>query len=208
MINLKKKAQFFKERAFYTKLCDARTLVNRHRYFHNETLLEKVEPEDFEKVKEILDDLQGQGIIGDWIIGGGAAVTYYTLAIPSIDIDIFSTYQASSMFEPYGKLYSYLAKKYGARVEAEMIVIDGLYLQFLPSDSSSPVDVEAQQHPLITEDGLRLFELEYLICSMLYLGTPKYKIRLQHLKAEAQYDEEKLRRLLLKFGLDTKWRVI
>lgn len=205
MQDLRDKNFFFRSRKYHEKLADARRILNRRQYAQKKTLFEKVEPEDFEQVKIILDDLQSKGIIGEWAIGGGAAVTYYTLAIPSIDIDVFSTYAGSSLLMPFGDLYPYLIKTYGAVAEGDMLRIKGLYLQFLPAESSNPVDAEAVKDPRILEDGMRIFKLEYLICSMLYLRSPKYQARLLHLKVEHQYDEQELRKLLQKFGLEERW---
>lgn len=206
MIKLKKK--FLEGRTFFEKLCDSRTLLNRKRWLNDQPLLESVDEKDLDKVKKILDDLQDKNIIGDWVIGGGTALIYYTDAIPTIDIDVFSYYTSASIFAPLGDLYEYMKDKYSAEVDGEAIKVNGLYLQFLPADSTNPVDEEAVKHPLIIKNGLKIFKLEYLICSMLYLKSQKYMRRLPIVKDEQKYDEQALRKLLKKFNLEKEWEKI
>lgn len=205
LYNSKNKADFIEQRTFFEKLCDARTLLNRKNYLQDKPLLEETTVHDFSKIKVIMDDLQDNGFIEDWTIGGGTAVMYYANAIPSIDVDIFAHYTSTSFLAPLSEVYEYLIDKYKAKVEKEMIKIGSLYLQFLPADSNNPVDTEATKHPNIIKGGLRLFEFEYLICSMLYVGSKKYIPRLSLIKSEELYDEKKLIRLLKKFGLEKEW---
>jgi|GEM_PF-2246990 len=199
------KKRFLESRTFFERLSDSRQLLNRKLWYQDKPLLENVSEGDFDKIKKVLDDLQSQGIIKDWIIGGGTALMYYTDAVPTIDIDIFSYYTSASFMRPFGDLYEYLSTKYGAVPQDEMIKVGNLYLQFLPTDSTNPVDEEAVKHPNIIKHGLRIFQLEYLICSMLYLGLPKYVKRLETIKAENKYDFETLKELLKKFRLEKKW---
>jgi len=203
--NTTNKSEFFSKRNFFEKLCDARTLLNRRNYLQDKPLIENVSVSDFSKIKDIMDDLQDNGFIEDWIIGGGTAVMYYADAIPSIDVDIFAHYTSTSFLAPLSEVYEYLIDKYKAKIDSDMIKIGGLYLQFLPADSSNPVDTEATKHPNIVKGGLRLFEFEYLICSMLYVGSKKYIPRLSLIKMECRHDEKKLNKLLKKFGLEKEW---
>lgn len=202
------KSDFFKRRSLAEKLCDARTLLNRKRYFRSEPLLENVLESDFERVREILNDLQDKGLISEWIIGGGTAVMYYSDVVPTIDIDVFARYAAPSFLAPLSEVYEYLIGTYHAKIEAELIRIGSLYLQFLPADSTNPVDAEATRYPCMIRDGVRLFELEYLVCSMLYVGSKKYLPRLALIKSESRYDAAKLAGLMKKFGLEEKWESI
>lgn len=202
------KKRFFNQRSLGKKLCDARILLNRKRFFRNEPLLEKVIESDFIMVPEILNDLEENGLLSGWIVGGETAVMYYSDVVPTVDIDVFARYAAPSFLAPLSKVYEYLFAKYHAKIEAEMIRIGGIYLQFLPVDSNNPVDAEAARHPNSIPSGLRLFQLEYLICSMLYVGSKKYLPRLAFIKAENMYDAVKLSGLLLKFGLGERWEKI
>ncbi len=199
------KEEFFRQRTLAEKLCDARTLLNRRRQFRNEPLLATVGEPDLERVKVILDDLEEGGFISDWIIGGGTAVMYYSEVIPTIDIDVFARYGLTSPLAPLTRVYEHLIASYNAKAEGEMIRVGGIYLQFLPADSGNPVDAEAVKHPNIVSGGLRLFGLEYLICSMLQIGSRKYLPRLALIKTENRFDREKLDGLLKKFGLENKW---
>lgn len=202
------KAEFFRQRNFFEKLCDARTLLNRKNYASDSPLLENAAVSDFAKIKDILDDLQDNGIVADWIIGGGTAVMFYSEVIPTIDVDVFARYSAPSILAPLQDVYAYLTGKYDATAVGGMLRIGGLYLQFLPADSGNPVDAAAVRHPHIVKGGLRLFELEYLICSMLHVGARKYLPRLALIKTENRYDGKKLAGLLRQFGLELAWQRI
>jgi len=204
MQNLSKE-EFFKQRSLAEKLCDARTILNRKRFLRNESVLENVVESDLLRFKAIMDDLEESSLVSDWIIGGGTAVMYYSEVVPTIDIDVFARYAAKSFLAPLSEVYAHLVEKHNTRFEAEMVRIGSLYLQFLPADSGNPADAEAVRHPKIIQDGLRLFELEYLICSMLHVGSRKYLSRLTLIKSESRYDEAKLIGLLKTFGLEQKW---
>ena len=203
-----RKEEFFRNRSLSEKLCDARTLLNRRQDFRGLQLYEKLDASDFEDMKVILDDLRDQGLISEWVIGGGTAVMYYTDAIPSVDVDVFAYYPHTSALAPLSRVYECLITAYGAKIKEEMINVGGIYFQFLPSDSKNPVDAEAARHPNTVKGGLKIFGFEYLICSMLYVGSRKYISRLMTIKAEQSYDDKKLSELLKKFRLEKQWEAI
>ncbi|HPH03785.1 MAG TPA: hypothetical protein PK297_12600, partial [Spirochaetota bacterium] len=83
-----KKYDFFKSRSFAEKMCDSRVLVNRKLLFEKQPLLDQVEQTDCARLVTILADLEQRGLLADWAIGGATALSNYTIAIPTVGIDI------------------------------------------------------------------------------------------------------------------------
>src|SRR3989338_3365110 len=88
------------------------------------------------KTLEVLNDLKGKALIGDYAIGGGIATIFYTEPVFTYDLDVFVIVNP----EPQGKIislvpiYDYLKSK-GYVWEGEHIVIEDIPVQFIPVGS-------------------------------------------------------------------------
>lgn len=155
-----------------------------------------------------INQMQADGVIDQYAIGGAVAATFYLEPADTSDVDVFVHLdplpgQSLVSLDP---IHRYLEAQ-GYRLNAEGYpVIAGWPVQFLPVD-----------HPLLREaldqsikrdvDGVpvRVFTAEHLAIIALSLGRPKDKLRLiQFLEARA-LDESILSAILERHNLLDRW---
>lgn len=87
----------------------------------------------FSDVIASLNELKKQGIVREYAIGGAMAVSFWSEAVATFDLDVLvllpDTDTAITSLEP---IYRWAAAR-GYGVEAEHIVIDDVPVQFLPA---------------------------------------------------------------------------
>ncbi|MDR3238302.1 MAG: hypothetical protein LBT84_07355 [Spirochaetia bacterium] len=155
----------------------------------------------------VLDDLVKQNLIDDYVLGGAAALLYYTS--PSFyteDIDIFISIKKQSSIFDLSDIYYYLQKEYSAKVEREWIIIKENPIQFLmPGNNLQQEAFDTAKVKTISEKQIKIFSLEYLIAIMLWLNKSKYTRRLLLVIEENQYNKHDLMIILKKYNLADKW---
>jgi hypothetical protein len=82
---------------------------------------------------EVINQMQADGIIGQYAIGGAVGATFYLEPVATLDIDVFISFQKSAgspllMLSP---VYDYLTAR-GFKAEKEYIIIADWPVQFLP----------------------------------------------------------------------------
>jgi hypothetical protein len=183
LIRLQEKALFF----------------NRVKYKFSETF-------QMPEIIDILNDLENNDIVEDYVIGGATALLYYSTPHLTDDIDVFIKKKQKGLLFSLSDLYEFLKRKYKAVEEGEFLIIKGNPLQFLvPGDK---ITQEAFDNPNIVNvkgKKFKIFSLEYIIGIMLYLGKSKYKERLRIVKEENQYNDKELNTILKKYNLLDKW---
>lgn len=93
---------------------------------------------------EVINPMQGDGVIGKYAIGGAVGATFYLEPAATLDIDIFVSLTISSDGLPItAPIYDYLAER-GSRVEGEAILIAGWPVQFLPPGNGLGEEALAQ----------------------------------------------------------------
>ncbi|HOG64852.1 MAG TPA: hypothetical protein PLD82_05385 [Spirochaetota bacterium] len=197
-----RKYAFFKNRSFAEKMCDSRVLVNRKRFFDKKPLLEHVDETECVGLVTILDNLEERGMLADWAIGGATALSNYTIAIPTVGIDIFGHFPMADGFQAVA---AWLKQTYDAVEYDAMLKIGSLYLRFFPLESSTPVDREAAAKAVRIAGGFVIFPVEYLICSMLLANQKRQYPYLLLMKSEQPYDPATLQAVLEKFALRERW---
>ena len=161
-----------------------------------------------------INQMQAEGVIGVYAIGGAVAAAFYLEPAETIDVDVFLGLKASPgqfliSLEP---IYDY-ARVRGWLIDGPYIHISGWPVQFLPPDS--PIVEEAIKQAVQKQvDGVtaRVFTAEHLMAVALKLGRPKDKIRLlQFLEASSssepnfRFDEAVLDEILTRHGLLDSW---
>ena len=84
----------------------------------------------------IINQMQADGIIGKYAIGGAVAATFYLEAADTQDVDIFvilKTIKGQSLVT-LTPIYNYMTER-GCPIKGEYIVIAGWPVQFLPAES-------------------------------------------------------------------------
>lgn len=152
------------------------------------------------KAIELLNQLEAEGVMGKFALGGAVAAAVYTEPINTFDVDIFVVLPESQGLVTLSSIYKRLSEM-GYKSEGDAVNIAGVPVQFLPV--SEPLLQDALENAIVQDyDGvpLRIFSLEHLILIALKLGRPKDKARMALFK-EADIDYDKLRSLGATYNL-------
>src|ERR1041385_2423457 len=94
---------------------------------------------------EVINQMQAEGVIGNYAVGGAVGATFYLEPVATLDIDVFVSLQNSpgSLLISLTPIYDYL-KARGFKVEKEYVVIAGWPVQFLPPGNALVEEALAQ----------------------------------------------------------------
>jgi hypothetical protein len=157
---------------------------------------------------EAINQMQTDGIIGKYAIGGAVGATMYLEPAATLDVDVFvvlPTVPGSSLLS-LTVLYDYL-KARGALVEDEHIKIGDWPVQFLPP--SNELEQEAVAESVATTvEGVPTWVMsaEHLVAIALRTGRSKDHIRILQFAERGAVDRGKLQTILQRHGLTTKWQ--
>ena len=157
---------------------------------------------------QVVNQMQADGVISRYAIGGAIGATFYLEPTSTFDIDVFvalGNLSGSSLLslEP---IYRYLQSR-GYLPEKECILIEGWLVQFLPPGDA--LDEEALAHAVEADAGgiqVRVMTAEHLTAIALKVGRPKDKIRVAQFIENGILDKDKLRHILERHGLLAKWK--
>lgn len=159
-----------------------------------------------EKTLSVINQLEAEGLIGRYAIGGAMAATRYIEPIQTYDLDIFIMLPvASSGLISISPIYSYLTQR-GYMSEGACIVIEGWPVQFLPV--YNPLTEEAVARAVEARFGAsptRVLGAEYLAAIMLETGRPKDHARLVQFFEFNALDRAALEEIVARHGLSPKW---
>lgn len=163
-----------------------------------------------ERVIQVINRMQAEGVISKYAIGGGIAAVYYLEPYETYDIDIFISVSAVAVgavglisLEP---VYNYL-KNLGYVPLKEGVLIEDWLVQFIPTFES--VQEEAISKPLQITYGktpTSIFAPEYLAAELLRSGRRKDHARVIDLLEGDHVDMRLLRQIINRHGLAGKWR--
>ncbi len=156
---------------------------------------------------EIINQMQADGIIGKYAIGGAVGATFYLEPSATLDVDIFVTLPKvpESSLMTVAPLYDYL-KARGCMVQGEYIVIGDWPVQFLPASNALEEEGLAEARPAEVE-GTKTFVMgaEYLIAIALRTGRAKDHNRILQSLEQNAANIAKLKSILGHHGLESKW---
>jgi 2C-methyl-D-erythritol 2,4-cyclodiphosphate synthase len=157
---------------------------------------------------KVVNQMQADGVIGSYAIGGAIGATFYLEPAATFDIDIFVSLKnvPGSSLVSLEPIYSYL-KTRGYKSENEYIVIEGWQVQFLPPGDA--LDEEALAEAVKThvdEIKTRVMTAEHLTAIALKVGRAKDKIRIAQFIESGVLDEARLNQILVRHGLLAKWK--
>jgi hypothetical protein len=156
---------------------------------------------------QVINQMQADGVIGQYAVGGAVGATFYLEPAATLDIDVFV------VLKPAGDrsllslvpIYNYLAaRKFEAA--GEYIIVGNWQVQFLPPPS--PLEEEAIEQAVETElDGVRtrVMTAEHLVAIALKTGRAKDFARILHFIDAGVLDTSGLDRILARHGLLAKW---
>ena len=156
---------------------------------------------------ETINQMQADGIIGKYAIGGAVGATLYLEPAATLDVDIFVTLPAApgSLLLSLAPIYDYL-KARGAGVKDEHIVIGGWPVQFLPPSSDLEREAVAESVAASVEGVTTwVMSAEHLVAIALRTGRAKDHIRILQFVEQKAVDRGKLQSVLERHGLTSKW---
>jgi hypothetical protein len=163
-----------------------------------------------EKVIEVLNRMEADGVIENYAIGGGIAAIYYLEPYQTDDIDVFvlPTVIRDSGLVSLEPIYNYLEQLgYHSVEDGVGVLIEDWPVQFLPASQS--VQKEAVVHSENIPFGqsrTRIFSAEYLAAELLRSGREKDLSRVLMLFQSEQVDTGTFRDIIERHGLNDKWR--
>jgi hypothetical protein len=132
-----------------------------------------------EKALAVINQLEQEGLIGRYAIGGAVAATRYTEPVQTYDLDVFVVLPVSpSGLVSITPIYAYLTQR-GYTPEGEFVLVEGWPVQFLPIYNELTQEALAQAIEVdFGSTPTRVFSAEHLAAIMLETGRPKDHARL------------------------------
>lgn len=157
-----------------------------------------------EKALGVINQLQKQGLLKKYAIGGGIAATYFIEPILTYDLDIFFIPIKESL-DILAPIYEY-AEKRGFEKQKEMILIEGIPVQFIPAYNELVHEaVEKAMDAHYKQTKTRVIRPEYLIAIALQTDRAKDRERIIRLLDEATINKSRLMKILERFRLSAKF---
>ncbi len=155
---------------------------------------------------ELINQMQADGVIGNYAIGGAVGATFYLEPSATLDVDIFVVLPVGrGGLLSFSPIYEYL-KARGCAEREEHIVIGDWPVQFLaPRDA---LEEEAVADAVVaTVEGVetRVMPAEHLVAIALRTGRAKDHARIVQFIEQDAVDRMKLSGLFERHGLLPKW---
>ena len=160
-----------------------------------------------ERTLQVLNELERDGVLSRYAIGGAMGATFYIEPILTFDLDIIVLLpETQGGLLTLAPLYEALRAK-GYAEEGECVLIEGVPVQFLPAYNTLLEEAlrEAREMPYDTT-RTRVLRLEHLIAICLQTGRTKDRERVRIVREQAALDYEYLARILRRHQLEGKWK--
>lgn len=162
-----------------------------------------------ERVIQVINRMQADGVVDNYAIGGGIAAIYYIEPYHTDDIDVFIPVSAVAVggaglvsLEP---IYSYL-KDCGYVAVKEGVLIEDWLVQFIPTFHTLQEDaLKKALKVTYGETETMIFSPEYLAAELLRSGRPKDQLRVMALIEAEKLDTDLFRDIINRHGLNENW---
>jgi hypothetical protein len=157
---------------------------------------------------ELINQMQADGIIGKYAIGGAVGATFYLQPAATVDVDIFVTLPTSrgGSLLSLAPIYDYLKSRGGVE-EDEYIVIGGWPVQFLPPSDELDQEAVAESVSTTVEGvGTWVMTAEHLVAIALRTWRQKDRNRILQFVEQDAVDRGKLQSILNRHGLAAQWK--
>jgi hypothetical protein len=155
-----------------------------------------------------INQMQADGVIDQYAIGGAVGATFYLEPVATLDVDIFVTFR----LEPGKALLSLQTiidyhKAKGGKMEGEYMVIGGWPVQVLPP--MNPLVEEALRESVentVDDVRTRVFTAEHLAAIALQTGRAKDKTRLLQFVEAGILTAARFQAILARHNLIEAWQ--
>ena len=163
------------------------------------------------KISEVIatiNQMQADGVIDRYAIGGAVGATFYLEPVATLDVDIFVALHAvagSRIVNPK-PIFDYLTAR-GCKMEGEYVVIAGWPVQFL-RPTGALVEEALSEAVTVDVEGVpaRVFTAEHLAAIALQTGRAKDKARLLQFVEAGVLDAKRFQAILTRHDLLDRWQ--
>jgi hypothetical protein len=154
-----------------------------------------------------INQMQADGVIQRYAIGGAVGATFYLEPVATLDVDVFVSFQPDpgSLRVTPQPIFDYL-KARGGTMDGEYIIVAGWPVQFLPA--ANPLVTEALEQAVerkVADTPARVFTAEHLAAIALQTGRAKDKARLLQFLESGVLDSGRLQNIIARHGLLEAW---
>jgi len=155
-----------------------------------------------------INQMQADGVIERYAIGGAVGATFHLEPVSTLDVDIFVTFrhEPGSLLVSPQPIFDYLAAR-GCKMEGEYVMIAGWPVQFLPP--TGPLVEEALADAItvpVGETPARVFTAEHLAGIALQVGRAKDKARLLQFIESGVLDADRFQAIIVRHHLVEAWQ--
>lgn len=155
-----------------------------------------------------INQMQADGVIDRYAIGGAVGATFYLEPVATLDVDIFVAFrpEPGSLLVSLQPVWTYLMAR-GATMDGEYVVIGGWPVQFLPP--TGPLVEEALSEAVeVDVEGVpaRVFTAEHLAAIALQTGRAKDRARLLQFIESDALDIGRFRDIVSRHRLESDWQ--
>ena len=159
------------------------------------------------KTLRVLNEMQREGVIGEYAIGGAIGAFYYLEPAATFDVDIFIPLEPKAgellSLEP---IYEYLRAR-GYHEKGETVTIADWDVQFIPAYNALVKEaLRAAKAVDLDGTGTRVLAAEHLMAIALQTGRSKDFARLAHFVEAGVADQGRFNEILQRHSHQEKWR--
>lgn len=160
------------------------------------------------KTLEIINQLNQEGLVKDYAIGGAVAALKWVEPFFTRDLDIFVipiTETDASTVVSFLPLYDSLKAKGYDVWTGQWILIEGIPVEFLPAEGLAKEAVEGAIGVEFEGVKTRVMTPEHLIALFVKASREKDKAKIRLLLDQGEIDRKKLKSILTRHGLAEKF---
>ena len=160
-----------------------------------------------EKIFSLLNQMEADGVIGRYAIGGAVGSIFWLEPITTKDVDVFVMLPTApgGLLLTLGPIYDYLLAR-GCAPQGQFIVIEGWAVEFVPP--GTPLVEEALLRAVerdVNGVATRVFTAEHLAAICLEVGRPKDHDRIIRFVEAGALDAAAFEDILQRHCLLEKW---
>lgn len=161
-------------------------------------------------ILQIINEMQADGIIGPYAIGGAAGASFYLEPAATFVLDVFVSLKSApgSPLISLAPVYEYLtAPPSLGTIEKEAVILEGWAVRFRPPGDA--LEEEALAQAVETDVAgvkTRVLTAEHLVALALELGGARDETRITRFLESGVLDGDKLDPIIARHGLLAKWR--
>jgi len=157
---------------------------------------------------ELINQMQTDGVIGKYAIGGAVGAMLYLEPAATLDVDIFVALPtgASGLLASLSPVYEYL-KARGCVEKQEHIVVGDWPVQFIsPRDALESEAIAEAVTANVEGVETKIMSAEHLVAIALRTGRSKDHNRIVQFMEQDAVDRKKLETVLERHGLTSTWK--